>query len=67
MPAIPASTMCIAVLVMLGWASAGQPLNESSNVLLRPADGFWDQQAPSRFRVRFATSEGDFVVEVNRN
>jgi len=59
--------MCIAVLVMLGWASAGQPLNESSNVLLRPADGFWGQQAPGRFRVRFATSEGDFVVEVNRD
>ena len=58
--------MCIAVLVMLGWESAGQPMNESSNVLLRPADGFWDQQAPSRFQVRFATSEGDFVVEVHR-
>jgi len=55
-----------AVLAPWAGATAGQPLNESSNVLLQPADGFWDQQAPSRFRVRFATSEGDFVVEVHR-
>jgi cyclophilin family peptidyl-prolyl cis-trans isomerase len=34
--------------------------------LLRPTDGFWARQAPDRFRVRFATSEGNFVVEVDR-
>jgi homoserine O-acetyltransferase len=51
---------------MLGWASADQPASKTSNPLLQPADELWDQQAPSRFQVRFATSEGDFVVEVHR-
>jgi len=58
--------MCVVVLVMLGWASADQPASKPSNALLQPADELWDQQAPSRFQVRFATSEGDFVVEVRR-
>lgn len=66
MRALRAVTMCLVVLLTPGWASANQPSRETSNVLLRPDDDFWDQQAPRQFGVRFATSEGDFVVEVHR-
>jgi len=66
MPAGPTLTTCLLVLLLQGWGSAAGPATESSDVLLRPADEFWDQQAPRQFRVRFTTSEGDFVVEVHR-
>jgi cyclophilin family peptidyl-prolyl cis-trans isomerase len=58
--------MCLSVLAAPGVASAAEPPTESSNVLLHPADAFWQEQAPVRFRVRFTTGEGDFVVEVHR-
>jgi cyclophilin family peptidyl-prolyl cis-trans isomerase len=47
-------------------ASAAESPTESLNVLLHPADDFWKEQAPARFRVGFTTGEGDFVVEVHR-
>lgn len=59
-------TMCLLALLTLGWASADQLSTESSNMLLRPDDEFWSQSAPDRFRVRFGTSEGVFVVKVHR-
>ncbi len=57
---------CLLALLLQGWAIAAGLSAESSDVLLRPADDFWDQQAPKQFRVRFTTSEGDFVVEAHR-
>ena len=61
-----AATMCCILLAVPSLMSAEKPSVESSNVLLHPTDGFWQEQAPERFRVRFTTSEGDFVVEVHR-
>jgi homoserine O-acetyltransferase len=58
--------MCLAVLAAPDVASAAEPPTESSNILLHPADEFWKEQAPVRFRVGFTTGEGDFVVEVHR-
>jgi homoserine O-acetyltransferase len=58
--------MCLVVFTLPSMVSADEPSAASSDVLLRPADGFWDRQAPERFRVRFTTGEGDFVLEVNR-
>ena len=62
----PTVLTCLSVLAAPGMASAAEPPTKSSNVLLHPADGFWKEQAPVRFRVRFNTGEGDFVVEVHR-
>lgn len=58
--------ICLAVLAVPGMASAAEPPAESSNVLLNPADAFWQEQAPAQYRARFTTGEGDFVVEVHR-
>lgn len=53
------------VLLLLVWTGATGSAADSSAILLQPTDEFWDQRAPSEFRVRFTTSEGDFVVEVH--
>lgn len=66
MRALPASTMCLVVLLTMAWARASELTVLPGHVLLRPADEFWSQPAPDRFHVRFATGEGDFVVEVHR-
>jgi len=50
----------------MAWARASELTVLPGHVLLRPADEFWSQPAPDRFHVRFATGEGDFVVEVHR-
>jgi len=63
---IPVLTICFVVLFLGVWASAVELSVAPSNVLLRPADEFWSESAPDRFRVRFETSEGDFVVEAHR-
>ena len=58
--------MCL-VMLFVGVCTWSAELSvASSNVLLRPADEFWSESAPDRFRVRFETSEGDFVVEAHR-
>jgi cyclophilin family peptidyl-prolyl cis-trans isomerase len=36
-------------------------------ILLDPDDAAWQEQAPERFRVRFTTGKGDFVVDVQRD
>ena len=46
--------------------SGAELSNVPSEVLLRPTDVFWGESAPDRFRVRFATSEGEFVVSIHR-
>lgn len=38
-----------------------------STLLLRPEHPAWEEEAPARFRVRFRTSRGDFVVRVTRS
>ncbi len=35
-------------------------------ILLDPSSPEWSREAPARWRVRFETSQGDFVVEVER-
>lgn len=40
---------------------------DSAKAVLNPESDFWDQPAPESFRVRIATSEGYFVVEVHRS
>jgi peptidyl-prolyl cis-trans isomerase A (cyclophilin A) len=37
------------------------------HVLLRPQDPAFQETAPASFRVRFETTKGDFVVQVNRD
>ena len=39
---------------------------DSDRPLIQPEDEFWAEQSPAEFRVRFTTSEGDFVVRVRR-
>ena len=63
---LPAVMMCFVVLVIPSIVSADEPSEEPSDVLQRPDDEYWGRQAPGVFRVRFTTSEGDFVVEVHR-
>jgi homoserine O-acetyltransferase len=64
---MPAVLMCVAVLAAPRCISAAEPPAEASNVLLQPSAEFWKHKAPERFRVRFTTSEGDFVVEISRS
>lgn len=64
---MPAVLMCVAVLAAPRCVSAAEPSASSSNVLLQPGAEFWKQEAPEGFRVRITTSEGDFVIEVNRS
>lgn len=59
-------TMCLVVLFLGVWTWSAELSVAASNVLLRPGDEFWSQPAPDRFRVRFETSEGAFVVEAHR-
>ena len=63
---IPVLKACFVVLFLVVWASAAELSVAPLNVLLQPGDDFWSQSAPDRYRVRFETSEGDFVVEAHR-
>ena len=65
-PPLPAVLMCLVILLVPSFVSAAEPSTETTDVLLHPDAEYWNQQAPERFRIRFTTSEGDFVVEVNR-
>ena len=66
-PPLPAVLMCLVILLVPSLVSAAEPSTETTDVLLHPDTEYWNQQAPERFRIRFTTSEGDFVVEVNRD
>ena len=48
-----------------GWVATSQ--DGSRDILLDPEHPEWSTEAPAMFRARFATSEGDFVVEVHRD
>ncbi len=48
-----------------GWFAASQ--DGSRDILLDPEHPEWNAEAPAVFRARFATSEGDFVIEVHRD
>ena len=63
---IPVLILCLMVLLPGVGARAAELGIVASNALLRPADEFWGEPAPDQFRVRFETSEGDFVVEAHR-
>lgn len=39
----------------------------SHDILLDPENLEWSTEAPAKFRARFATSKGDFIVEVHRD
>lgn len=54
------------VLLLLA-ASVSAPAEQAADVLVRPDDAFWEQQAPSELQVRFTSSEGEFVVRVHRS
>lgn len=57
---------CLVLLAAPVLVKAGDQPPDPRAVLLHSADELWQEQAPERFRVRFTTSEGDFVVEVHR-
>ena len=57
--ALPASNL------LRGWIAASQ--SDSRDILRDPEHPGWSAEAPAIFRARFATSEGDFVVEVHRD
>ena len=40
--------------------------NQNRSLLLEPENVAWDTAAPDHFRIRFATTKGDFIIEVNR-
>jgi len=63
---IPVLILCLMALLPGVGARVAEPGIVASNVLLWPADEFWSEPAPDQFRVRFETSEGDFVVEAHR-
>ena len=52
--------------VLVASCAVSQAGSEDREVLLHPDAQFWTQQAPGHFKVRFVTSEGDFVAEVKR-
>ena len=54
------------VLVVMSLAAfAPQPQNRAA--LLDPDHSEWSTGAPDRFRARFITSKGEFVVDVHRD
>ena len=57
---VPVATVLVGLWAVLQLAS------EDLDALLQPEARFWTQQAPSHFKVRFETSEGDFVAEISR-
>ena len=67
-------TACVLLLTVTAVAcskKAGAPANTSAATDARPdfhnpADPAFATQAPDSFRVRFATTKGDFVIEVHR-
>lgn len=65
MPALGVSVLAIGLL------GCGERQQEEEaavrNVLLDPHDDAFHEEAPERFRVRFETSKGDFVLEVMRD
>lgn len=52
------------VLTLLSGAQVAAA--QATDVLLDPENETWRERAPERFRARFETSRGDFVVEVRR-
>jgi len=46
---------------------AAAPAPQNRQILLDPAHPAWSEPAPERFRVRFFTSKGEFVVDVHRD
>ena len=55
------------LVLLLSAASVSAPAEQAANVLVRPDDAFWKQQAPSEYQVRFTSSDGEFVVRVHRS
>ena len=66
MRALAPLTLVVLALSILDWAGGAELSVVPTDVLLRPTDEFWNHSAPDRFRVRFETSEGEFVVEAHR-
>jgi peptidyl-prolyl cis-trans isomerase A (cyclophilin A) len=54
------------VLVPWLWAVAGYGGEDNESPLLKPQSPIMSQTAPTTFKVRFETSKGDFIVEVQR-
>lgn len=52
-------------VVVLGCASFRGDV--PANVLRDPQNAYWSQHAPPTYRVRFQTTQGDFVVQVTRD
>ena len=57
---------CSALAVGLACSDSWQPADFRA-ALLDPDHAMWDEAAPAVFRVRFETTEGDFVMEVHRD
>jgi homoserine O-acetyltransferase len=58
--------LCLLVAFTSALVAASESSTDRSGIVLEPTDSFWSQPGPDRFRVRFETSEGDFVVEAQR-
>jgi len=56
------SVLALVLLLALAFSAPPPP----GDLLLRPDDAEWSTPAPDRFRARFVTSEGEFVLEVHR-
>ncbi len=66
-PAAGASLTLVLLAALAAAATAPGPQDNQNRGLLRnPDDPAWDTAAPEQFRIRFMTTKGDFVVEVNR-
>jgi cyclophilin family peptidyl-prolyl cis-trans isomerase len=59
------ATAVLVPVVALGCASFRG--HAPADVLRDPTNAYWSQQAPSTFRVRFQTTQGDFVIRVTRD
>jgi cyclophilin family peptidyl-prolyl cis-trans isomerase len=69
---ITATTRSLSLLALLPIAVAacsahrGTAAPVPASVLRNPKDPYWSQQAPEKFKVKFETTKGDFILEVVR-
>jgi len=58
-------TLALTLIAACHPSPAGQP-SPTRDMLLRPADPFWETRAPDAYRARFETTKGAFAIEVYR-
>jgi len=63
----PLARLVLFTLAALVTCAADEAQADSDPHLKDPRDPFWTEHAPDHFRVRFETSKGPFVIDVQRN